>query len=187
MGLAQAEVFEVATFYAHFDVVKEGESPPPATTVRVCDSVTCAMMGADALLQALRQGTDPAQVRIVRAPCMGRCAAAPVAEVGHRHVEQATIGSVRAAIAGGDRNAVIPDYVGYDRYVADGGYTLLQACLDGGRSVDDLIATLSNAGLRGLGGAGFPAGRKWQFVRGYEGPRLMTVIRQTSSMVAYSA
>ena len=175
MRLSQAEVYEVATFYAHFDVVKEGETPPPAATIRVCDSLTCALKGADALKAALEAGTDPADVRVVRAPCMGRCAVAPVAEVGHAHVDHATPEAVLEAVASGVRSPEIPDYAGLAAYRAGGGYGLLARVRSGAVAVEDLIATLSDAGLRGLGGAGFPAGRKWQIVRGFDGPRLMTV------------
>jgi formate dehydrogenase len=133
------------------------------------------MAGAQALLAALQQGTDPKSVRVVRAPCMGRCDTAPVCEVGHRHVDHATPQSVMAVVDSGERHALVPDYLGYEAYVADGGYQLLGACLKGERTPEELIAILSDGGLRGLGGAGFPAGRKWQFVRGYKAPRLMTI------------
>ncbi|WP_269332053.1 NAD(P)H-dependent oxidoreductase subunit E [Futiania mangrovi] len=175
LRLSQAEVYEVATFYAHFDLVKEGAMPPPATTIRVCDSLTCALKGAEALRGALEAGTDPAEVRVVRAPCMGRCAVAPVAEVGHAHVDHATPEAVLEVVASGVRSPEIPDYAGLDDYRAGGGYGLLARVRSGAVAVEDLIATLSDAGLRGLGGAGFPAGRKWQIVRGFDGPRLMTV------------
>ncbi len=175
MNLPQAEVYEVTTFYGHFDVVLEDETPPPATTVRVCDSLTCEMLGAEALLSALAAGTDPKDVRVVRAPCMGRCDAAPVCEVGHHHVDHATPDSVIATVHSGERHPDMPDYVGLEAYTADGGYKLFAACRSGERTPDEIIQILSDGGLRGLGGAGFPAGRKWQFVRGYEAPRLMTV------------
>ena len=175
MRLPQAEVYEVATFYAHFDVVLEDETPPPATTIRVCDSLTCEMMGAEALLIALENSTNPSEVRVVRAPCMGRCAAAPVCEVGHLHVECATPEGVSAVVMSGERHAKIPNYIDLKSYRADGGYKLWEACRAGQRTPEELIQILSDGGLRGLGGAGFPAGRKWQFVRGYKAPRLMTV------------
>ncbi|MEL6298048.1 MAG: NAD(P)H-dependent oxidoreductase subunit E [Pseudomonadota bacterium] len=175
MRLPQAEVYEVATFYAHFDVVLEGEPPPPATTIRVCDSLTCAMHGAGELQAALEAGADPKFVRIVRAPCMGRCAAAPVCEVGHAHVDNATSASVLAKVASGERHPDMPDYQRLAAYRAEGGYAVLEACRSGEMSVETVIETLSDAGLRGLGGAGFPAGKKWQFVRGYDAPRYMTV------------
>ncbi|MEL6374193.1 MAG: NAD(P)H-dependent oxidoreductase subunit E [Pseudomonadota bacterium] len=175
MRLPMAEVFEVATFYAHFDVVLDGEPAPPAHTIRVCDSLTCALHGAAELRTALEEGADPASVRVARAPCMGRCASAPVCEVGHRHVDHATSHSVLEAVASGDHAPVMPAYEAFEAYAEAGGYKLLKACRDGGHDVDAIIATLSDAGLRGLGGAGFPAGRKWQFVRGYDAPRLMTV------------
>ncbi len=175
MRMAQAEVYEVATFYAHFDVVKEGETPPPATTIRVCDSLTCELKGARSLLKALEDGIDPSEVRVVRAPCMGRCDTAPVCEIGHAHVDHATPENVLSRVESGDRHAHMPDYVKLDAYLADGGYALLKACRAGDKTPEDLMDILSEAGLRGLGGAGFPAGTKWKFVRGYQGPRLMTI------------
>ncbi|MEL7542338.1 MAG: NAD(P)H-dependent oxidoreductase subunit E [Pseudomonadota bacterium] len=175
MVLPQAEVYEVATFYAHFDVVAEGEVPPPATTIRVCESLTCELKGAETLIRALEDGTDPKDVRVVRAPCMGRCQSAPVCEIGHLHVDDATPERVIATVESGQRHAVIPAYVKLADAQADGAYALLKACRDGERTPEELIEMLSDAGLRGLGGAGFPAGKKWSFVRGYNGPRLMTV------------
>ncbi len=174
MGLPMAEVYEVATFYAHFDVVKEGETPPPPLTVRVCDGLTCEMMGAKALLDALPDRLGPA-VRVVRAPCMGRCECAPVVEVGHRHVVHADAAAVARAVASGETGPEYPPYPGYDDYVADGGYGLLGDCLEGRRTADELIAVIEASGLRGLGGAGFPAGRKWQFVRKEPVPRLVAI------------
>ncbi|MCB1475672.1 MAG: NAD(P)H-dependent oxidoreductase subunit E, partial [Rhodobiaceae bacterium] len=175
MALSQAEVYEVATFYAHFDVVKEGETPPPPLTVRVCDSLSCMMAGAHALKDAISAGTDPAAVRVVRAPCMGRCSTAPVCEIGHYSQDHATPGNVLAAIADGRHEPVIPDYPGLDSYLGNGGYEMLKKVRDGEPDLDMITAILDEAGLRGLGGAGFPAGRKWQIVSGQAGPRLMTV------------
>jgi formate dehydrogenase beta subunit len=175
MRLAQTEVYEVATFYAHFDVVKEGEAPPPATTVRVCDSLTCELMGAQKLLAALGQRLDPRQVRVVRAPCMGRCDAAPVAEVAHRAVDHATPDKVAEAVRGGDHHPAIPPYTDFETYRAGGGYRLIAACREGRHSFESLTATLGDAGLRGLGGAGFPTGRKWGFVRNEPKPRYLAV------------
>ncbi|MFV2038167.1 MAG: NAD(P)H-dependent oxidoreductase subunit E, partial [Paracoccaceae bacterium] len=172
--LSQVEVFEVASFYHHFDIVKEGEDAPAPLTVRVCDGLSCAMAGADALISKLGETTDPARVRISRVPCIGRCDVAPAAQVGKRAVDRADLAGLTAAIAG-SHAAEIPDYEGLDAYLADGGYLMHQAVLVGEISADDAILTMSDAGLRGLGGAGFPAGKKWGFVRGYEGPRLMTV------------
>ncbi len=174
MRIPMAEVYETATFYAHFDVLKEGEAPPPAVTVRVCDSITCEMMGAQSLLKALKEKAGK-KFRVVRAPCMGRCDTAPVAEVGHRHVDHASVESITKTVKGGHLHAVIPDYRGYDAYVADGGYELLRDCLQGEREFESIAKSLDDAGLRGLGGAGFPTGRKWRIVRQYPAPRLMAV------------
>ena len=126
MRLSMAEVYEVATFYAHFDVVKEGETPPPALTIRVCDSLSCELAGAQQLKAALEDGLDPAEVRVLRAPCMGRCDTAPVLELGHHHIDNATPEKVQAAIAAGDTNAHVPDYEAFDAYVAEGGYATLK-------------------------------------------------------------
>jgi NADH:ubiquinone oxidoreductase subunit F (NADH-binding)/NADH:ubiquinone oxidoreductase subunit E len=176
MRLAQTEVFEVATFYAHFDVVREGERPPPALTVRVCDSLTCEMMGAQKLMGALRGRLDPAAVRVVRAPCMGHCDVAPVAEVGHHYVDHATPESVSDAVRAGHTHADLPQrYRNLDAYLADGGYRLLRACREGRQTFDALVQALDEGGLRGLGGAGFPTGRKWGFVRQGGKPRYLAV------------
>ncbi|RZL64187.1 MAG: NADH-quinone oxidoreductase subunit F [Variovorax sp.] len=174
MRLAQTEVFEVATFYHHFDVVREGEEAPAVLTVRVCDGLSCEMAGARDLLARLPAllGRD---VRVMAAPCVGRCEQAPVAVVGQNPVPHASCDAVTAKVKA---NAVVHRPAGYidlDAYRAGGGYAMLDACLRGERDVESVIATLEDSGLRGLGGAGFPAGRKWRIVRAEEGPRLMAV------------
>lgn len=174
MRLSMAEVYEVASFYAHFDIVLDGEDPPPPVTVRVCDGLSCALAGGDALFESL-PGKLGDSVRVVRAPCMGRCDTAPVVEVGHRHVDHAGAESIVATVESGKHRPEIPEHVRFDAYVKNGGYTLLRGCLDGLRSVDDVIKRMEDSRLRGLGGAGFPAGRKWHFVRSEAGPRLMAV------------
>ncbi|MFQ5619803.1 MAG: NAD(P)H-dependent oxidoreductase subunit E [Rhodospirillales bacterium] len=174
MRLALAEVYEAATFYAHFDVVREGETPPPEVTVRVCDSLTCEMMGAQSLLQRLPGALGP-DVRVVRAPCMGGCDKAPVVAAGHAQVGHATPETVARAVADGAGPSPLSGYTDFDAYVAAGGYALLGDCLGGRRTVEEVTAMVEDSGLRGLGGAGFPTFRKWQFVRGYPGPRLMAL------------
>jgi NADH:ubiquinone oxidoreductase subunit F (NADH-binding)/NADH:ubiquinone oxidoreductase subunit E len=174
MRLALAEIYEVATFYAHFDVVREGEAPPPPLTVRVCDSLTCALFGAERLLRALPQRLG-AGVRVVRAPCMGGCHNAPVAAIGHALHEHATLDSVSAAAQAGATHPHLPPTIDFAAYREAGGYRLLEACLGGARDVESILKPLEDSGLRGLGGAGFPAGRKWRFVRQEQGPRLMAV------------
>jgi formate dehydrogenase beta subunit len=174
MRLALTEVYEVATFYAHFDVVKEGETPPPAVTVRVCDSLSCAMAGAETLLRDLPARLG-AGVRVVRAPCMGACDRAPVCAVGHGQVMRATTDQVAAAAAKHAHPHAYPTPKDFEGYQREGGYSLLRACLAGTRTRDDLIKIVSDAGLRGLGGAGFPTGRKWSLVRAEPAPRLFAV------------
>ncbi|MDH3593227.1 MAG: NAD(P)H-dependent oxidoreductase subunit E [Rhodospirillales bacterium] len=174
MRLPMAEVYEVASFYAHFDIVLDGEADPPPVTVRVCDSLSCEMAGARKLLEDL-PGALGVGVRVVRAPCMGRCDRAPAVEVGHRHVEAATVEGVGRVVAGGDHHPEIPAYQDLEAYLADGGYTVLKDCLEGRRTVADVIEVLSDTGLRGLGGAGFPTGRKWSLVRAEPAPRLLAI------------
>ena len=174
MRIGQAEIYEVATFYAHFDVVKEGEAVPPALTIRVCDSLSCELAGAAALQKALTDGLDASEVRVVRAPCMGRCDTGPVLELGHAHIDNATVEKVQAAIAGGHTHAHIPDYETFDTYVANGGYAEF-ASLRADGNWEDVQAKIKESGLRGLGGAGFPSGTKWGFVRGNAGTRYIAV------------
>jgi len=174
MRLAQSEVYEVATFYAHFDVVKEGETPPPSLTIRVCDSLSCELAGAAQLQKALEDGLDASQVRVLRAPCMGRCDTAPVLEIGHHHIDNATPEKVRAAIAERNTHAHVPGYETYADYTAHGGYaTLIDLRANG--DWEAVQSKVLESGLRGLGGAGFPSGKKWGFVRGNAGPRYLAV------------
>ncbi len=174
MRLALAEVYEVASFYAHFDIVMDDEAAPPPITVRVCDSLSCALFGGEQLITDLRSRFGDG-VRVVRAPCMGGCDKAPVVAIGHALHEHATADNVAAAVAAGATHPHIPAYPGLDRYRADGGYQLLQACLGGQKSVEDIVKPLEDSGLRGLGGAGFPTGRKWRFVLQEPKPRLFAV------------
>ena len=174
MRLAMTEVYEVATFYHHFDVVKDSESRPPALTVRVCDSLACEMAGAGELLARLSASSGQ-QVRVVRAPCVGRCEAAPVVVVGRNPVERASADAVTAAVQRKQTSAAVSEYIPLDRYRADGGYRLLRECLDGTRDVESVLRAMEGSGLRGLGGAGFPAGRKWRIVRAEKAPRLMAL------------
>jgi len=176
MKLALVEVYEVASFYAHFDIVREGESPPPPLTVRVCDSLSCELFGARKLLAGLAAVYNAkGQVRVVRAPCMGACDKAPACAIRHDQVFHATPAKIKAALKAGRGEAALAPGKDYAAYVADGGYRLLSECLDVRRTPDEIIKRLDEAGLRGLGGAGFPAGRKWHIVRQQPGPRLMVV------------
>jgi formate dehydrogenase beta subunit len=174
MKMAQAEVYEVATFYAHFDVVKEGEAAPAPVTIRVCDSLSCELAGAQTLLSELSGKVDPKKVRVLRAPCMGACDRAPVCAVGHDQVFHAKSATVEAALKAGHHDSFKPQK-DFAAYSADGGYKLLQQCLAGTMSRDEMIKRIDEAGLRGFGGAGFPTGRKWKLVRQEPGPRLMCI------------
>src|SRR2546425_54230 len=165
MRLALAEVYEVATFYHHFEVVKEGEAPPPALTVRVCDSIACELAGAQSLLKSLAFGKD---VRVIPAPCVGRCEVAPCVVVGQNPIGNASAAAVKAAVA-------LPKYVDYAQYRKHGGYGLISDCLAGKRTREEITKVMEDSGLRGLGGAGFPAGRKWRIVAAEPAPRLMAL------------
>lgn len=176
MKLSQTEVYEVATFYAHFDVVKEGEAAPPNLTIRVCDSLACELAGSEDLLRDLAaKYSSGIEVRVLRAPCMGRCDTAPTLELGHNHVDHATVEKVEAAIAADDTHPHIPDYEQFETYSDDGGYQTLKALRVGAKTPDQLQDEVLESGLRGMGGAGFPSGKKWSFVRMNEGPRYLAV------------
>ncbi len=174
MRLAMTEVYEVATFYHHFDVVKEGSKAPPALTVRVCDSLSCELSGAGPLMRGLKQALGDG-VRVIPAPCVGRCEQAPVAVVGQNPVAQASVEKVQALVAGKKTKCAVGKYVGYAEYRKQGGYKIAAECLANQRDAETLIKTMENSGLRGLGGAGFPTGRKWRIVRGEKGPRVMAI------------
>ena len=174
MRLSMAEVWEVATFYAHFDPRREADALPPDLTIRVCDSLSCELAGSEALLKALQAGHDPARVRVLRAPCMGRCDTAPVAEVGHRHVDHATPDLISAVIASGDFHPEIPNYETFAAYRAKDGYRKLLSLRQTG-DWEQVQEEVLAAGLRGLGGAGFPSGKKWGFVRANSGTRYLAV------------
>ncbi|MDH5245451.1 MAG: NAD(P)H-dependent oxidoreductase subunit E, partial [Betaproteobacteria bacterium] len=174
LSLAMTEVYEVATFYHHFDVVKERETPPPAITVRVCETLSCRLAGAEALRAALA-GACGSQVRVIGAPCIGRCEHAPAAVVGRNPVDRATVDAVLEAVAGHRTEPRIPKYADLSSYRRDGGYRALASCVRGESPLEDVLTAMEDSGLRGLGGAGFPAGRKWRIVRGEPPPRLMAV------------
>jgi NADH:ubiquinone oxidoreductase subunit F (NADH-binding)/NADH:ubiquinone oxidoreductase subunit E len=174
MHLAPTEVYEVATFYHHFDVLKDGETPPPPLVVRVCDSLSCELAGGGNLFEVLRQNLAGG-VRVIPAPCVGRCEQAPVALVGRNPLARATPAAVSSAVAANITECPVEPYVGYEQYRAEGGYKLAADCVSGQRSAEEIIKAMESSGLRGLGGAGFPAGRKWRIVRAEPAPRLMAV------------
>ena len=173
---SMAHVYEVASFYAHFDIVKEGESPPPEITIRVCDSLSCELAGAQKLLQNLKDDyKNNSKVRILRAPCMGRCDTAPALEIGHNHIDEATPQKVATAISEKDFQPKIPNYESLKNYQTKGGYEKYKSYQNGETTPDEIQDTLIQAGLRGLGGAGFPSGKKWSFVRAEKSPRYLAV------------
>jgi formate dehydrogenase len=174
MRLSLAEVYEVATFYHHFEVVKEGEAAPAALTVRVCDSIACELAGANELLERLPKILGKG-VRVVAAPCVGRCEVAPCVVVHQNPVGRATVESVTAAVEKKAYQCPEPKYVDYAQYRKGGGYRLIANCLAGKRARDEITKIVEDSGLRGLGGAGFPAGRKWRIVAAEPEPRLMAV------------
>jgi formate dehydrogenase len=174
MRLSAAEVFEVASFYHHFDIVKEGEATPPRLTVRVCESVSCHLAGAHPLLGALQNLGIP-DVRVVPAPCVGRCDSAPVAIVGRNPVDSASKDRVLDAIRAGQIEPSSPRAISYTEYRRTGGYAALADLVNGRRSVDELLREMEASGLRGLGGAGFPTFRKFNFVRAQPKPRVVAI------------
>jgi len=174
MRMSSAEVYEVASFYAHFDIVRDDQQPPPKITIRVCDSLSCMMAGADELKKNLEDSLDPFDVRVLRAPCMGRCDTAPALEIGHAHIDEASVEKVNHAIQNNHLHAVIPKYQEFSDYVENGGYETLKTLRESG-DWKEVQKDVLDAGLRGLGGAGFPSGKKWEFVRANDGPRYLAV------------
>jgi NADH:ubiquinone oxidoreductase subunit F (NADH-binding)/NADH:ubiquinone oxidoreductase subunit E len=178
LGLAQTEVYEVASFYHHFDVAKEARdgsvAAPPALTVRVCDGLSCEMAGARQLLERLPDLLGRG-VRVIAAPCIGRCEQAPVAVIHQKPVPGATLAAVKAEVDAGHLLDTPAKYIEFESYLAQGGYAVLRDCMEHRRDVESVLKTMEDSGLRGLGGAGFPAGRKWRIVRGEAAPRLMAV------------
>ena len=175
-NLPLTEIYEVASFYAHFDIFKDDDVSPSEVTIRVCDGITCEMNGCQSLQKDLKNNfSQDESIRIVRAPCMGRCHQAPVVEVGKKHITNANVKKIKSAIETKDIKPSIPDYIDFENYTKSGGYDLLKACLENKKNPMDLIEEMESSGLRGLGGAGFPTGRKWRFVRAEQHPRLMAI------------
>ena len=174
LKISKVEVYEVASFYAHFDIVKNDEVPPPNMTIRVCNSLSCELSGSSELETQLLENYNSKEVRILKAPCMGRCFAAPTVEIGHHHVDNADIIKIRDAIKNNKVKPVIPDYENFESYINKGGYKKLKEIIsniNGDNWYDDLI----KSDLRGLGGAGFRTAKKWQLVSNEQGPRYLAV------------
>ncbi len=174
MNIPMAEVYEVATFYHHFEIIRDGEMAPQFT-VRVCDGLSCDMAGAASLLDKLKASLSQDNVKVAAAPCMGRCEQAPVAVVHQHEIGHASAEKIMQAVQSQSVQAVVPDYIDFNAYVADGGYQLLNALVNGELDTDAVLQAMEDSGLRGLGGAGFPAGRKWRIVREQAAPRLLAV------------
>ncbi len=174
LGIAPVEVYEVATFYHHFDVVEDDEDAPPKLTIRVCDSISCALADAESLIVQLEKSLQSDAVRIQRVPCVGRCEQAPVAVVGQYPIAHASVEKTKQALK--SNHTKCPELESkFSQYIEQGGYTVHQACLAGQRTAEEVINILRDANLRGLGGAGFPAGQKWQILRDLPGPRWIAV------------
>ncbi|WP_374679112.1 NADH-ubiquinone oxidoreductase-F iron-sulfur binding region domain-containing protein [Piscinibacter sp.] len=178
LKLAQVEVYEVASFYHHFEVVREDAqgnyAAPPRLTLRVCSGLSCELAGARALIEKL-PALLGAEVRVLEAPCVGRCEQAPVTVLHQRAVPKADAAAIQSLVKADRRFDDLPAAIDLAAYLAQGGYRLLRECHDGTREVESVIQAMEDSGLRGLGGAGFPAGRKWRIVRGEAAPRLMAV------------
>ena len=174
MKLSKAEVYEVATFYHHFDVIKEEDSAPPALTVRVCESLTCEMKGAHSLIESLESALGD-EVRVQKVPCIGRCNSAPVAVVGMNPIEGATADRVIKAVTQQEIGPETINPIELEAYRASEGYNTYVACMEGEHLIEDVLKMMDDSGLRGLGGAGFPTGRKWRIVRGQQSPKVMAV------------
>jgi formate dehydrogenase len=170
-----AESYEVATFYAHFDVIEDDEPSIQDVTIRVCDSLTCELFGSEKLIKDLSENLDKKKVRVLRAPCMGLCDKAPACEVGHKHVEKSDLEKVKQVISNKDFHPTVIKGKSLENYIKEGGYKILKKCYSSKLSVENVIEELNNSGLKGMGGAGFPSGQKWKFVRMETGPRLMTI------------
>jgi formate dehydrogenase len=174
LKISKVEVYEVASFYAHFDIVKNDEVPPPNMTIRVCNSLSCELSGSSELEAQLLENYNSKEVRILKAPCMGRCFAAPTVEIGHYHLDNADIIKIRDAVKNNKVKPVIPDYENFESYINKGGYKKLKEIIsniNGDNWYDDLI----KSDLRGLGGAGFRTAKKWQLVSNEQGPRYLAV------------
>ena len=174
MNIPMAEVYEVATFYHHFEVIRNGDVAADLT-IRVCDGLSCELAGAKQLIQKLPQLLGNPKIKVISAPCVGRCEQAPVAVVHQNAVVHATAESVTAAVASNQKWQALPDYEDMDAYIANGGYELLKQIQSKAIEPEKIIQTMESSGLRGLGGAGFPAGKKWRIVREQAAPRLMAV------------
>ena len=176
MNLSMAAVYETATFYHHFDVTREKETPPPEITVRVCESVTCEMFGAKKLINELKLATDSKKIRIQPVPCVGRCAAAPVAVAGTNPIEHAQPENVLSVLNKNELSDSIPEnYIDYNAYKKNGGYKTLIDCINGKYKREDIINLLEDSTLRGLGGAGFPAGQKWRILSDKKSPKMVAI------------
>ena len=174
MKLSMAEVFEVASFYAHFTIIDDNDDELPEITIRVCESLTCSLFGGDDLYKNL-QSKHKDKVRVLKAPCMGKCDFAPALEIEHNHIDKATIDKVDDVIKNKDFHPKKVEYISFDKYIDQGGYVLFNKVKSNEVTFEQLSEVIASSNLRGLGGAGFPAAKKWEFVRANKGPRMMCI------------
>ena len=174
INLPLAEIYEVATFYAHFNIVKNSETFEPLTVVRVCESLTCELFGAQKLLKDLKSSENK-NIKVVPGPCMGRCDVAPTVCVGKNYVDKASVNSVQDVIKNKKFETIIPNYISFEDYKKNGGYNIAQQVKKGEITNDKIISLLKDSGLKGKGGAGFPTGTKWEIVSKYSGKKYVAV------------
>ncbi|MBH87648.1 MAG: NADH-quinone oxidoreductase subunit F [Pelagibacterales bacterium] len=174
MKLSMAEVYEVASFYAHFTILDDKDDKLPDTTIRVCESLTCSLFGGEKLYKDLEKKYE-GRVRVLKAPCMGKCDFAPALEVEHNHVDNATLDKVENVIKKKLFKPVLSDFINLETYINNGGYELYKKVKSGEVSYEDFSKVILESNLRGLGGAGFPASKKWEFVKANKGPRMMCI------------
>ena len=174
INLPLAEIYEVATFYAHFNIVKNSETFEPLTVVRVCESLTCELFGAKKLLNNLKKSENK-NIKVVPGPCMGRCDVAPTVCVGKNYVDKASVNSVQDVIKNKKFETIIPNYISFEDYKKNGGYNIAQQVKEGQITNDKIISLLKDSGLKGKGGAGFPTGTKWEIVSKYSGKKYVAV------------
>ena len=174
INLPLSEIYEVATFYAHFNIVKDSKDYNPVNVVRVCESLTCELFGAHKLLQDIKK-LENKNIKVVPGPCMGRCNVAPTVCVGKNYVDVANFDKVKKTIDEKSFEPFIPDYINLSSYKKNGGYEIADKIKNGVISKKQVLDSLNESGLKGKGGAGFPTGKKWEIVSNYNGKKYVAV------------